>query len=236
MSVEALTWVFKHSEATLAERLVLLALADYAHDDGTMAFPRVAKLALKARVSERTVERCLQSLVEAGRIEQTGATKRGVKAWRIVMDSPDNMSGDRPDDMSGESPTGCRVRPDNSSVPLIEEPLLSPSIEPSRRRSAPTREQAPLSHLLADLLEANGVPAHKRKVTKGWAEAERLLLDRDGRDPAEAERLLRWATSDTFWKANVLSMAGFREKYDTLRLQAERGGALPSALPEYVDA
>ena len=79
---------------------------------------------------------------------------------------------------------------------------------------------ASLSHLLADLIEANG--SKRPTVGKRWADAERLMLERDKRDRSETERLIRWCQADEFWRANILSMPKFREKYDQLRLQARR--------------
>lgn len=85
---------------------------------------------------------------------------------------------------------------------------------------ADDRADAPLSHLLADLIAQNGL--RRPRVGRRWVEAERLLLTRDNRDPAEAERLIRWCQASEFWRSNVLSMAKFREKYDQLWLQAKR--------------
>ena len=79
---------------------------------------------------------------------------------------------------------------------------------------------------VADLLDhldrcivANG--AKKPNRTKGNADAARLLIDRDGRPLDEAHRLIDWATSDPFWRSNILSMVKFREKYDQLRIKAQ---------------
>lgn len=88
------------------------------------------------------------------------------------------------------------------------------------------RDDAPLSHLLAELIEANG--SKRPAVTKRWVDAERALLAADGRPRDEAEQLIRWCQADEFWRGNVLSMPKFREKYDQLRLNAQRkprGGA-----------
>lgn len=87
----------------------------------------------------------------------------------------------------------------------------------------PRPEVAALCDLLADLVEGNG--SKRPAVTQKWHDSARLLIDRDDRDPEEAARLIRWAQASDFWQANVLSMPKFREKYDTLRLQAERSGA-----------
>lgn len=240
MSLAVLTWVFKYSEAKLANRLVLLALADYAHDDGSKAFPSIPTLAAKARVSERTAIRCLQALVKDGEIEQTGKTRGGTKIYKVLM-GHDNLSHANlsPDNGGVAGVTSTAAGGDIHGSALHREPL-EPSPKPSPVTAGggdPTRETHPLCFLLADLLAANGVPESKRKVTKRWADAERLMKDRDDRDPAQMEVLLRWGTSHAFWRSNLLSMVGFREKYDQIRLQAEResrpqgnaGGARSSA-------
>ncbi len=74
-----------------------------------------------------------------------------------------------------------------------------------------------LCFLLAGLVEANG--AKRPAITRAWVDAARLLLERDGRPLEEAERLVRWCQADSFWRANILSLPKFREKYDQLRLR-----------------
>lgn len=220
MSIEVLTWVFKHSEAKLANRLVLLALADYAHDDGSKAFPSIPKLAAKARVSERTAIRCLQALAKAGAIEQTGKTRGGTKIYKVLMGANlahDNLSRDIDGD-SGVTSTAARGDIDGSA------PYREPSIDQSEE-SSPSRSKAPLSHLLAELLKANGVPPKKCVVTATWATAERRMVEIDKRPPGEAEELLRWATREPFWQSVILSMNNFRKHYDAIRLQRSRRGS-----------
>ncbi|MFJ5984222.1 helix-turn-helix domain-containing protein [Lentzea sp. NPDC092896] len=76
-----------------------------------------------------------------------------------------------------------------------------------------------LCERLHERLTANGV---KATITAKWRTDARLLLDRDGRELQHALNLIDWATADSFWKANVLSMPKFRKQYDQLRLQALR--------------
>ena len=76
-----------------------------------------------------------------------------------------------------------------------------------------------LCQKLSGHIVANG--GKEPRITKAWRDSARLLLDRDGRDHAEAMRVLDWSQASTFWRANILSMPKFREKYDQLRLQAE---------------
>jgi hypothetical protein len=63
-------------------------------------------------------------------------------------------------------------------------------------------------------------------VTAKWRDAARLMIDRDERPVAEIHALIDWCQDSDFWRPNVQSMPKFREKYDTLRLQAQARGGL----------
>lgn len=73
---------------------------------------------------------------------------------------------------------------------------------------------------LADSIEANG--SKRPDIGKRWQDAARLMLDRDGRTEDEVHGAIDWCQADEFWRSNVLSLPTLREKYDTLRLQAQR--------------
>lgn len=95
----------------------------------------------------------------------------------------------------------------------------SPPAEPSvslERRS----DVDGLCDLLADLVEGND--CRRPTITAKWRTEARLLLDRDAVDLATAERVLRWALADPFWRSNVLSIPTFRKQFDRLRLASER--------------
>lgn len=83
-----------------------------------------------------------------------------------------------------------------------------------------------LDHL-DDRIRANGsrVPSRTRKNI----DAARLLLDRDEHTVDQVMAAIDFATSDEFWRTNVLSMSKLREKYDQLRLAAQRKGRGPQA-------
>ena len=80
-----------------------------------------------------------------------------------------------------------------------------------------------LCNRLADRIEANG--SKRPEINKGWRDAARLMLDRDKRTEDQVARCIDWCQSDEFWRGNVLSMPKLREKYDQMRLQAERKGS-----------
>lgn len=66
MSIKCQGWVYEYSEATGNDRLVLLAIADEANDDGTSGHPSVDTIAHKARLNKRTALRCIERLESAG--------------------------------------------------------------------------------------------------------------------------------------------------------------------------
>ena len=98
--------------------------------------------------------------------------------------------------------------------------------DPTQREDLSSELRPDVAELLDHLdrcIVANG--AKKPNRTKANLNAARLLIDRDGRDPDEARQLITWATSDDFWRSNILSMVKFREKYDQLRLRSGIGHA-----------
>jgi hypothetical protein len=115
--------VWRHTSTRLAGRLVLLALADYAHDDGSNAFPSVDSLARKAGVSTRQVQRALRDIEAAGEIERQGTHASGTTIWRITLPGlgVTNRRGDNLSGVTNHAGTGDRMSP---------KPSLEPSITP----------------------------------------------------------------------------------------------------------
>ena len=112
--------------------------------------------------------------------------------------------------------------------------------EEAKASSSDAREDVDhLCTVLADLIEGNG--SLRPEITKTWRDECRRMLDLDGREPAKAENLIRWAQGSTFWRKNILSMTKFRAKYDQLRLAAvedwekNKSGASPDGVID-VDA
>lgn len=88
MSVRLMARVFDESEARGNERLVLLAIADEADDDGSHAYPGYDRLALKCRVPKSTVRGAVDRLVERGELEVTRPEKRGrghFTTYRVIL-------------------------------------------------------------------------------------------------------------------------------------------------------
>jgi len=77
MSVRIMATVWE-LDLSSVEKLVLLALADCANDDG-LCWPSIATLKRKACVGERTVQRAIASLVSAGLLNRQEVSGRGCK-------------------------------------------------------------------------------------------------------------------------------------------------------------
>lgn len=162
MSVRVSTWVWEHSEARLTDRMVLLAIADCASDDGTRAWPSVATVAQKCRISLRASQAAIRRLIKDGHLlveDQTGP--RGTNRYTVVMtnictpadsglergkpkSAPPQEMVETPADI-GQTPADIgQLSPISAPVtvlePSIEQPLEKPS--DARDRTASILELA----------------------------------------------------------------------------------------------
>jgi hypothetical protein len=91
--------------------------------------------------------------------------------------------------------------------------------------ATPRPEINQLLDLLDSEIRSNGGRIPTR--TKKNRDAIRLLIDKDGVRPDQIERAIRWCQADEFWRGNILSASKLREKYDQLRLAAQRSQPAP---------
>lgn len=86
MSVHASSQVWKNSAATGTGLLMLLAIADFADDEGN-AYPAVGTLAKKCRMSARNVQLILAELKALGELEvRPNEGPKGCNRYRIRLD------------------------------------------------------------------------------------------------------------------------------------------------------
>jgi hypothetical protein len=84
-----MTWVWDHSRSRKNDRLVLLAIADCASDDGANAYPSMATLVRKTGLSERGVQTCIANLVRLGELKvQLNGGPRCCNRYRVTMSTP----------------------------------------------------------------------------------------------------------------------------------------------------
>lgn len=87
MSIRVLTKVWEIETISLSEKMVLLALADYANDDGA-CWPSYSRIARKSNISKRTAIRIVERFVKLGVIykELQITDMNGYASNRYVID------------------------------------------------------------------------------------------------------------------------------------------------------
>lgn len=142
VSVHVVSWVLRHSEAKLGQRLVLLVLADHAREDGTWAWPSVETISREARLGERQVQRCLRELEASGEIVKTGVTRKGTNVYTVKgYVEHEARAREGGDNMSGVTSTTLGVTP-MSPEPSVEPSVEIPPVGPPARRERKSRALA----------------------------------------------------------------------------------------------
>lgn len=161
-------WVLKYSPVEKLEHLiVLLVLADCAHDDGSSAFPSVDTIAQRARRSRRTVQYALRDLEEGGHVVREGQTKQGTAIWKVVTDLPPKypVPGSAPDAPLPNAEPNPGGAPGAHVQPRAPKPSLN---HPSEQRPISASDVSGGSGASAALLEAwpRAAEAIKASVTE----------------------------------------------------------------------
>ncbi|MGW4603683.1 helix-turn-helix domain-containing protein [Streptomyces sp. NPDC004532] len=146
MSFKVTNWVWARSESRNGARLVMLALADRADDNGC-AWPSIEDLADRTKLSPRAVQKGIASLVELGELEvENGGGRHRSNRYRIVPKprTSDGVTDQEPrtsDGVSGrETPNFAPETPNfEAETPNFEpgNPVQSspePPLEPSENR------------------------------------------------------------------------------------------------------
>lgn len=164
-----MSWVLDESDERLGRRLVLLALANYAHDDGTHAWPSIATLSRASRLSESQARRCLHQLEQAGAIVKTGTSRHGTGIYAVVM-TPSQ------DDTPGKSATAPLANPPDpprrmTPDPSLEQPPIGSSVQRAQPRAwkvdrvAVTDDEDALAR---DVLAGWNVHTRQRLASRDW--------------------------------------------------------------------
>lgn len=102
MSIKVMTQIWEESLEKGSALLLLLAIADHAHDDGTGAYPSIQKLAEKSRMTTRNVQLLLRRLEADGELAIfPNEGPHGVNLYEIPFRG-ENFSGVKADVLAGE--------------------------------------------------------------------------------------------------------------------------------------
>jgi hypothetical protein len=188
MSVSAMAWVWRQN-LTPMSKIVLLAIADHADDDGGNAYPSKSTLALKTGYSERQVIRIVNQLTDEGWLSEERRHVPGIrpdrmpKVYQIVMRRGDILTG-RAETLPLDGVTSVTLRGDIRDVDGVTwvspEPSIEPSLEPT---PAAARKVDPLWDAVVDACGLSGSTLTKSE--RGRVAVAVSELRAVGADPAE---------------------------------------------------
>ena len=121
MSVKAMTWVWTLKGIPAPTRLVLLALADWADDEG-VAFPAIATVASKCELSIRTVQRHLRAAEQHGLLTTTQRSSSSLYKLPVQNEGGDRMTGGG-DRLTGGGDSGDTQHTTNTSPDTLSNTL-----------------------------------------------------------------------------------------------------------------
>lgn len=234
MSVEAYSWALNYAPCkSPTQKLVLLALANHARPDGSAAFPSVKTIQRYTLLSERAIRSKLVELEELGVIYRCDPRivaayiprhDRRPQGWNLALGLRNEVQEEQAVDERGayDDTNGVHLIP--NGVHMTTERGAGDAPKPYITVKEPYKENMSevlrLCRLLRDLMELNG--CKPPNISQKWLDDMDRLMRLDGRTSLEVEACIRWSQENPFWKSNILSPGKLREKYDTMRLQADR--------------
>jgi hypothetical protein len=147
VSIFVTSQVWKNAPVKGSDLLVLLALSDFANDDG-ICWPAMATIADKARISERSAQRACRAMAESGLIEiEENSGPKGANRYRIILGGSQGRGGDKlapPEDCDGgdKCDAGGVTNTTGGGDTSVTRTVIEPSIEPSRERVRASADDA----------------------------------------------------------------------------------------------
>ena len=190
---------------------------------------RVSHLRTVFKEGRDAIYAALKELTTVGLMGMETYSEGGLKRSRYTLDGdvqipprpgnpdPENPHAGNPDPEKAGQVSKDRTTTEGTS----DDSLRSSSRGDSKRDLNEGRDDVVrLCEHLAARMVSNGCKVPEWNGS--WKDAARLMMDRDGRSEEKIHKAIDWAHDNEFWRANILSMPTLREKYDQLRLQAER--------------
>jgi len=85
MSIRAIQVVLDESQHKGSALLLMIVLANHAHDDGRWAFPSVNTMTRYTRLTRRNVQLLLRKLEESGELAPMGVHNSGTHIYRLIL-------------------------------------------------------------------------------------------------------------------------------------------------------
>ena len=183
MSIRAITWVMNEAPVEDARQLLILyALADRAHDDGTCAWPSQEWIAERARCTSRTVRNHLQKLEEDGLISRGDQQHvahirkdRRPIVWDLNLDKvrPEIMTGRK---SSVERPETCDTTAGNLASNGRKQLFPTNHPKPSMNHPEPLSSSSDEQRFFDEFWKYYPRKGAKRKAEEKWGIA---IVDTD---------------------------------------------------------
>lgn len=186
MSIKVMSWVFENGPKDPSERLVLLALADYATDNGEWS-PSMIGIAEKAGMTERGARGVIRRLEDGGWIEvRVGGGRGGKSHYRVLMGRAVNPEPETRNDKPGMTNPERHVEKPGTKRP---ETRNQRSAEPSgtiNKEAGASLESAPAQQFDLDP-PPKKPPRRASPLPPDWIPSDRNLADACDRNFTEAE-------------------------------------------------
>jgi hypothetical protein len=134
MSIEAMTLVLHHSQASGAAQMILMGIANHQGDGG--AWPAVSTLAKYGKVSERRVQQIIRELEQSGELmvhtSAGGQTATGAtNLYFVTLTCPADCDGSMNHRQVDQGVKSGAVRGETHFTPGVKPTSPKPSLEPS---------------------------------------------------------------------------------------------------------
>lgn len=184
-----MTRVWEHSKQKGAALLLLLAIADFASDEGT-AWPSVTTLAEKIRMDGRYVQRLLAKMVEDGELKiEVNAGRHGCNLFTVLTGVAPAPGGPRA--RVARKPQGGGPRAVQGVAPAPYEPSVNhqePPLGADAPSAPPKKEPDPVKELAAvftqELKLTEDIFPKRDRFTKWWEPLKGMVALADGGAPA----------------------------------------------------
>jgi hypothetical protein len=113
MSIRIMTNVWDRTDITSTQKLVLLALADWANDEG-LCWPSIDRVCVKSSLTRRTVQIAIKDLSEMGLLTQEKSTGRSCKYWIKVEAQEMHPCSSSAPEVQEKRPRGAADAPNTS--------------------------------------------------------------------------------------------------------------------------
>jgi hypothetical protein len=175
MSVQAMTWVLENSRHKGSELLLMLVIANYAHNDGSNAFAGAPVLAKNCRLSIREVFRLIRRLESSGELIVNRSAGRHANRYTITMTNSDNMASRMNSDKMSPLEAGPTVTNSTPTVTNGDCHIRNRSHDPmnpkrgggvtSKTNGKPAARTPPSSSSASPLSEPEKGPGYRKLAT-----------------------------------------------------------------------